>query len=48
MMLFCFEHSALSLGKKLKGITQKLASASIKLSITADIARVCYLTEYED
>lgn len=49
MMLFCFEHNAFNLVKK-EGIKWKLASAksSIKLSITADIAEVHYLTEYED
>lgn len=49
MMLFCFEHNAFNLGKT-RSCNMKTGQckSSIKLSITADVAEVHYLTEYED
>lgn len=49
MMLFCFEHNAFSLGKtRSYNMKTGKCKSSIKLPITANIAEVHYLTEYED
>lgn len=46
MMLFCFEHNAFNLGGKTRSCNMKTGQckSSIKLSITADVAGVHYLT----
>ena len=49
MMLFCFEYNAFSLGKtRSYNMKTGKCKSSIKLPITANIAEVHYLTEYED
>lgn len=50
MMLFCLITMQRLIQEKARRCNMKTGKckSSFKLSITADIAEVCYLTEYED